>query len=345
MFLDVLLDSVKDTLELIPFLFMTYLAMEALEHSMEGRAERIVARAGKTGPLVGALLGALPQCGFSAMAATLYAGRVVTVGTLVAVILSTSDEMVPVFIAHHEPVGRLLAIIGIKVLVGIVVGFAVDAVLRALHRTGDGKLHIAELCEREHCDCDEVDVAGDVTGDGGVTRDVTGDGGVTRGGVARAADAGEGVAGDHDHHGHTHSHAHHHGSRLAHIAHSALAHTVQVTAFIFLVTFAFGLLIEVIGSDAIGAALAVHPVRGTLLAALIGLIPNCGASVALTELYLDGTLPCGQMIAGLLVSGGVGLLVLFRTNDHPRQNLLIAAFVYAVGVVAGLAVGASGILL
>ena len=347
MLIDVLLDSVKDTLELIPFLFLTYLAMEALEHGMEGRTERIVARAGKTGPLVGALLGALPQCGFSAMAATLYAGRVVTVGTLVAVILSTSDEMVPVFIAHHEPVGRLLAIIGIKVALGVAVGFAVDAVLRALHRTGDGKVHIAELCEREHCDCDEVDVTGDVTGDGGVTRDVTGDGGVTRGGVARAADAGEGVAGDHDHHGHghTHSHAHHHGSRLAHIAHSALAHTVQVTAFIFLVTFAFGLLIEVIGSDAIGAALAVHPVRGTLLAALIGLIPNCGASVALTELYLDGTLPCGQMIAGLLVSGGVGLLVLFRTNDHPRQNLLIAAFVYAVGVVAGLAVGASGILL
>ncbi len=339
MLIDVLLDSVKDTLELIPFLFLTYLAMEALEHGMEGRTERIVARAGKTGPLVGALLGALPQCGFSAMAATLYAGRVVTVGTLVAVILSTSDEMVPVFIAHHEPVGRLLAIIGIKVALGVAVGFAVDAVLRALHRTGDGKVHIAELCEREHCDCDEVDV----TGDGGVTRDVTGDGGVTRGGVARAADAGEGVAGDHDHHGH--GHTHHHGSRLAHIAHSALAHTVQVTAFIFLVTFAFGLLIEVIGSDAIGAALAVHPVRGTLLAALIGLIPNCGASVALTELYLDGTLPCGQMIAGLLVSGGVGLLVLFRTNDHPRQNLLIATFVYAVGVVAGLAVGASGILL
>ena len=333
MFLDVLLDSVKDPLELIPFLFMTYLAMEALEHSMEGRAERIVARAGKTGPLVGALLGALPQCGFSAMAATLYAGRVVTVGTLVAVILSTSDEMVPVFIAHHEPVGRLLAIIGIKVLVGIVVGFAVDAVLRALHRTGDGKLHIAELCEREHCDCAEVEDEEAVTGDGGAAR-----------GVTRAADTGEGAE-DHHGHGHGHAHAHHHGSRLAHIAHSALAHTVQVTAFIFLVTFAFGLLIEVIGSDAIGAALAVHPVRGTLLAALIGLIPNCGASVALTELYLDGTLPCGQMIAGLLVSGGVGLLVLFRTNDHLRQNLLITAFIYAVGVVAGLAVGASGILL
>lgn len=410
MFLEVLLDSVKDTLELVPFLYLTYLAMEALEHGMEGRTERIVARAGKTGPLVGSLLGALPQCGFSAMAATLYAGRVVTVGTLVAVILATSDEMIPVFIAHHEPVARLLAIIGLKVAVGIAVGFAVDAVLRALHRAGDGKLHIKELCERDHCECDEEEipemdvpadgegadgavttilidgewrdgaattrpvadgavttrtVADDVVspssaaedavttssaaakfasdsseadgiGEGGAVADGTGEGGS---GVGPSADH---VAGHHEHH---HDHHAHHGSKLAHIARSALIHTVQVTGFIFIVTLAFGLLIELVGRDALGAVLAMHPVRGTLLAALIGLIPNCGASVALTELYLAGTLPCGQMIAGLLVSGGVGLLVLFRTNADLRQNLLITAFIYAVGVVVGLIVGASGILL
>ena len=314
MFLEVLLDSVKDTLELVPFLFLTYLAMEALEHGMEGRTERIVADAGKTGPLVGALLGALPQCGFSAMAATLYAGRVVTAGTLVAVILSTSDEMVPVFIAHQEPIGRLMAIIGLKVAVGVAVGFAVDFALRVMHRTGDGKLHIAELCERDHCACGDEEEED-----------------------ARTA--------AHHHHGHHHTHHAHHGSHLRHIARSALVHTAEVTVFIFLVTLAFGLVIEGIGSDAIGAALAAHPVRGTLLAALVGLIPNCGASVALTELYLDGTLPCGQMISGLLVSGGVGLLVLFRTNADLRQNLIITAFIYAVGVAAGLAVGASGILL
>ena len=309
-FLDVLLDSVKDTLELVPFLILTYLAMEALEHGMEGRTERIVADAGKTGPLVGALLGALPQCGFSAMAATLYAGRVVTAGTLVAVILSTSDEMVPVFIAHQEPIGRLMAIIGLKVAVGVAVGFAVDFALRVMHRTGDGKLHIAELCERDHCACGDEEE--------------------------------EDAHADDHHHGHHHAY---HGGHLRHIAHSALVHTVEVTVFIFLVTLVFGLVIEGIGSDAIGAALAAHPVRGTLLSALVGLIPNCGASVALTELYLDGTLPCGQMISGLLVSGGVGLLVLFRTNADLRQNLIITAFIYAVGVAAGLAVGASGILL
>ena len=129
MLVDVIADSVLDTLELVPFLFVTYLAMEALEHSTEGRMQGLVARAGHAGPVVGALLGAIPQCGFSAMAATLFSGGVVTAGTLVAVILSTSDEMVPVFLAHQEPVGRLLAIVLLKVVVGIVVGLLLDAVL------------------------------------------------------------------------------------------------------------------------------------------------------------------------------------------------------------------------
>ena len=125
---------------------------------------------------------------------------------------------------------------------------------------------------------------------------------------------------------------------------SAAIHTVQVTGFILLVTFLFGLLIEVMGEDSLAQLLGSHPVRATFLAALVGLIPNCGASVAITELYLDGVLGAGPMIAGLLASGGVGLLVLFRTNSNVRQNVAITAFVYAVGVVVGLLVSASGML-
>jgi hypothetical protein len=156
-FLDVLIDSFWDTLELVPFLFLTYLAMEALEHGAAGKTEKVVREAGKAGPAVGALLGALPQCGLSAMAATLYAGRVVTAGTLVAVILATSDEMLPVFLAHQEAPARMLAIVLIKIVCGMVLGFAVDTVLRLLHRAGDGHAHIHELCEREHCECDECE--------------------------------------------------------------------------------------------------------------------------------------------------------------------------------------------
>ncbi len=303
---DVLVDSVVDTLKLVPFLFVTYLAMEALEHTAGDRAQRAVEASGKAGPLVGALLGALPQCGFSAMAATLYSGGVITVGALVAVILSTSDEMIPVFVAHQEPLGRLLAIMAVKVVVGIAVGFVVDVALHGLHRVGRLEPHIHDLCERANCGCED-----------------------------EKEDHGHG---DHDHAGHAH------GGRWWHIVRSALVHTVQVTFFIFVVSLAFGLIIELVGQDALGAILANHPVRATFLAALIGLIPNCGASVAITELYLEGILAAGPMIAGLLSSGGVGLLVLWRTNDNMKQNATVTVFVYVVGVLVGLLVSALGIL-
>ena len=312
MLVDVIADSVLDTLELVPFLFVTYLAMEALEHSTEGRVQGIVARAGHAGPVVGALLGAIPQCGFSAMAATLFSGGVVTIGTLVAVILSTSDEMVPVFLAHQEPVGRLLSIMLLKVVVGIIVGLLLDAVLHAVRHVGNPKPHIHDLCERAHCHCEDEEEEEDASSE------------------QVASDA-------------AHSH-HHHGRGHWAIVRSAAVHTVQVTGFILLVTFLFGLLIEVMGGDALAQLLGSHPVRATFLAALVGLIPNCGASVAITELYLDGVLGAGPMVAGLLASGGVGLLVLFRTNNNLRQNIAITAFVYAVGVVVGLIVSASGIL-
>ena len=292
----VLEHSVGDTLRLVPFLFVTYLAMEALEHASADRVQAVVERSGKAGPVVGALLGAVPQCGFSAMAATLYAGRVVTVGTLVAVILSTSDEMVPVFLAHQEPPSRMLAIMAAKVVVGVAVGFAVDVALRLLRRAGDGHAHIHELCERAHCHCDD------------------------------------------EHAGHDHGHG-----RWA-VVRSAAVHNVQVSAWILAITFAFGLVIELVGVDALATAVANHPVRATFLSALVGLIPNCGASVAITELYLEGALATGPMLAGLLASGGVGLLVLWRTNVDVRQSALITLFVYGVAVVVGLAAGASGIL-
>lgn len=337
--LDVLLDSVHDTLELIPFLFLTYLAMEALEHTAGGRTELIIARADKSGPIVGALLGALPQCGFSAMAGTLYAARVVSAGTLVSVILATSDEMIPVFVAHAEPAGRMFAIIGFKVVAGMIVGLLVDAVLRALHRAGDGHAHIAELCEAAHCDCGEIDADADGA--------LFSPGAPSAGEKNTAAAAAQGDTHNHAH-AHGHNHAHGHGAscgrRVWHIVRSALVHTAEVTFFIFLVTLVFGFVIEAAGTDAIAQVLGSHPVRATMLAALIGLIPNCGASVAITQLYLQGSLAAGPMMAGLLVSGGMGLLVLFRTNRDMRQNLVITAFVYVVGVVLGLVVAGLGII-
>ena len=322
LFADVLVDSVVDTIKLIPFLLLTYIAMEALEHGTAGTAERLIARADKSGPVVGAALGALPQCGFSAMAATLYAGRVISAGTLVAVILSTSDELIPVFMANRVSFGQMAAIVGAKVLIGMVVGLVVDVILRALHRAGDGHPHIAELCARAHCHCGDAD-------------------------LPEPSDHGHAHAHDHVHthdHGHAHDHDHAGHGRWWHIVHSALIHTGEVSLFIFGITLVFGLAIELLGQEALAGALGTHPVRAVFLSALIGLIPNCGASVAISQLYIDGTLATGPMLAGLLVSGGMGLLVLFRTNYDQHQNVEIAAFVYAVGVTCGLVTSALGIV-
>ncbi len=150
----ILLHSLLDTLKLLPFLFLAYLFMEFLEHKSGDAAGRLLKRSGKIGPLIGGALGAVPQCGFSAAASGLYAGRLITVGTLLAVYLSTSDEMLPVLIAGGSPVPFTLALLGIKILIGVSVGFSVDLVFRLVRR-GDSvpEPQIEELCEREHCEC------------------------------------------------------------------------------------------------------------------------------------------------------------------------------------------------
>ena len=193
--IDILLDAGKDTLSLVPFLLVTYLALETLEHVAGDRVNGAIKRAGAAGPVVGSLLGMVPQCGFSAMAATLYAGRVVTLGTLVAVFLSTSDEMLPLLLAEQVPVQTMAMLLASKALIALVTGFIVDAAIRGLRRNarahaairrtvlgaaansahvncahddhtggdiidevaeaGVSADHIHELCERDHCGCDE----------------------------------------------------------------------------------------------------------------------------------------------------------------------------------------------
>ncbi len=282
----VLEHSVADTLYIIPFLFVTYLAMEWLEHKTGGRAQAAIQRAGAAGPVVGAVVGAVPQCGFSAAAATLWAGRVITLGTLFAVFLSTSDEMLPIFLAEQVPFDVILKIIGAKIVIGMVMGFIVDAALRIARRI-DAPLHIHELCEHDHCHCHD--------GEGGILK-------------------------------------------------SAVKHTLQVTVFIFVITIVLNAVLEVVGEDVLAEFLAANPALSVFGSALVGLVPNCAASVVIAQLYVEGVLGSGAMLAGLLVSAGVGLLVLVRTNRRPRENVAIIVGLYATGVVWGLVANALGIV-
>lgn len=152
--LDILLDTIIDSARLIPFLFLTYLVMEYLEHRTAGKAQEVMKKGGRLGPLLGGALGAVPQCGFSAAASNLYAGRVITLGTLIAIYLSTSDEMLPILLSEADRVGvgAILKILALKAVIGIAAGFIIDFVVRPKE---DGQDHIHEMCEHDHCHCKE----------------------------------------------------------------------------------------------------------------------------------------------------------------------------------------------
>lgn len=332
--------ALEDTLPLVPFLLVTYIALELLEHMAGERVNAAVRRAGAAGPVVGAVLGIVPQCGFSAMASTLFAGRVITVGTLVAVFLSTSDEMLPLLLAERVDAELVAQILVIKALIAAVVGLAADAALKVLRISerahvavrrhvlgaparaaregvehdliddfaegGEGAEHIHRLCERDRCGCD---------------------------------DAHEASAHGHEH-AHEHGHAHDHAHEGAHglvwsVVRSALSHTVQVTIFIFLVTLVLVAVLETAAEPALEALLSGNEVLAVFAAALVGLIPNCAASVVVTQLYLEGVLGFGAMLAGTLVGAGAGFLVLFRTNRSVRENVVILAALYLVAVICG----------
>ncbi len=288
---EVALDALIDSVKLLPFLFVTYLAMEYLEHKTSDKSNQLVERSGKFGPLYGSLLGIVPQCGFSAAATNLYAGRVITLGTLIAIYLSTSDEMLPILISEKVSILLILKILFVKVVIGMIAGFAIDFIhqkfLRFTHMKDPHHLpDIHHMCEHEHCHCDEKGIFP-----------------------------------------------------------SALKHTVEIFVYILVISFLLNLVIAYIGEDTLSSFILNRPVIGELAAGLIGLIPNCAASVVITQLYLEGLLSAGPMMAGLLVSAGVGLLVLFKVNDHPRENLKILGLLYAIGVVSGLLIELFGITL
>ncbi|MCI6729144.1 MAG: putative manganese transporter [Candidatus Faecousia sp.] len=270
--LDTILDSLVDTGKILPILFLTYLLMEYLEHHAGGKAARLLQRARGAGPFFGALLGLVPQCGFSGAAASFYAGGAITAGTLLAVFLATSDEMLPILISAQVPGKTVLTILGVKLVCGVLVGFLVDFFLRLRHVGRHREIH--EFCEREHCSCD-----------GGILR-------------------------------------------------SALRHTVKIILLIFAVTVLLNLVFLYLPKERIAAVWSV-PVLGELLAAIVGLLPNCAASVMITDLYLSGVMGPGPMLAGLLVNAGVGLLVLFRVNRNRRENLAIGGTLLLSGVILG----------
>lgn len=146
--LEVIQDTLLDTIKLLPFLFVAFLIIEFIEHKLSNKQENIISKSGKLGPIVGALLGAVPQCGFSVLATNLYVTRIISLGSLISIYLSTSDELIPLMISHNAPLTKILSIVSIKVVIGIISGLLIDLFIRKTTKSD------FVLCEDEDCDCD-----------------------------------------------------------------------------------------------------------------------------------------------------------------------------------------------
>lgn len=272
-FSEVLFDTILDSVRMLPFLFAAFLLLEALEHYSTAFVNKTLNRLNKAGPIAGALFGCVPQCGFSVMAANLYSGGVVSLGTLLAVFLSTSDEAVIILMGHPGNGAAIWQLLAVKFVIAFIAGYAADFLFA-------GKLtspkHIEDLCG--HCGC-------------------------------------------HDHRG---------------ILKPALNHTLKLFGYIFVFSGVLNLLIELTGIDAISTFLLNGSILQPFLTAVIGFIPNCAASVLLTELYLNGALSFAAVISGLCTNAGMGLIVLFKVNKNRRENLAITGLLYLIAAAAGM---------
>lgn len=276
---EILEHALLDSLQTLPFLFLAYLLIEFLEHHASGKMEKALAGSGKLGVVIGALLGCVPQCGFSAIAANLYAGRIITLGTLMAVFLSTSDEMIIIMLSEPGHVGEMLLLIGIKVVIAVLAGLVINFIVKK--NNGSGEENIKKLCSG--CGCE-------------------------------------------------------HGIFL-----SALKHTVSIFAIVLAANIVLGGLIHLVGEENLGKFMLSGSFFQPILAAVIGLIPNCAASVLITELYIGGALTLSSAVAGLCAGAGVGLIVLFRANRNLKDCVRIILLLFGISAAAGLLLSLFGL--
>lgn len=279
MFTEVFLEALIDSVKMLPFLFVAYLIIEYIERNHGESIERVLAGGGRWGCVFAAVLGCVPQCGFSAAAANFYASRVITMGTMMAVFLATSDEAIPLLIAEPSLWPQMVLLIIIKIVFALLFGLLLDFVVF--------KLLPPALRGGFRGRADEVDC-----------------------------------------------HEEHEEQRS--IAWAALRHTAEIFCFILAFSLVIGFVIEWVGEDAFGSFLGGLGAAQPMVAALIGLIPNCAASVMMVSLYQSGAISFASMAAGLCSGAGVGLAVLWRANPSWKQNLMITALLWGMGAATGL---------
>lgn len=274
MLVDAVMDTTFDCLKMLPFLFVAFILIEALEHYSSDFTAKALAKVGKAGPVVGAVAGCVPQCGFSVMAANLYASGIISVGTLLSVFIATSDEAVLIIMSNPERIREVGVLLAAKVIIAVTAGYIIDIFFRNQIATVKES---GNLCK--DCGCDEEDAG---------------------------------------------------------IWKPAWHHTIRIFIYLFIFTGILNLCIEIFGIEQLSKFLLGNTIFQPVIAAIIGLIPNCAASVILTQLYLNGAISFASVIAGLCTGAGVGLVVLFKMNRNRRENLKIVGVLFLVAVAAGM---------
>lgn len=276
MLLDLLMDAFLDSLKLLPFLFLAFLILEFFQQRSGKINQKMLLRFRKAGPLVGALLGCIPECGIPILAANLFAASLITPGTLLAVFLSASDEAILILLGMPKQSHIIPTLLVIKAVVAVVCGYLVDVFFgKYFDSMKSTELH-------EH---------------------------------------------DHDHCCHNHSH-----NMFLH----ALQHALNLYFFIFTFNFGLNLLLEGIGFTKLASLLLKNSIFQPILSAVIGLIPNCAASVLITELYGQGILSFPSLISGLCATTGLGMFVLLKTCADKKQALKILGALLALSAVVGI---------
>ncbi len=325
MWYEVILDALKDTAILFPFLFLMYVLIEVLEHNTQaGKPHR--ALTGKYAPLVGSALGTLPMCGFSVMAAKLYHNKHVTLGTLIAVFIATSDEALLVLLTTPAllPLNKLFSVLataGIKFVLGFAAGYSIDLIFkrRSVQPLPAPCEHGEIPEEDEHAHMHESENEGENS-----------------------------VACDEEHvHEHEHYAAckHTHKQKLIVYLVSPLLHALEVAGFVLLVNLAFGFLFFALGEENVVAFLQAGKWIQPLVCSLVGLIPNCASSVILAETFAVNGIEFGSCLAGLISNAGLGTLALFHGKKGNKNALFILLFLYLFGVAIGYVVNAIALLL
>jgi hypothetical protein len=297
--LEILLDTLADSLKMVPLLLIVYIGTELVEYKFGDKIRENVQKAGKIGPAIGALAGSFPQCGFSVVTTALYTQRLVTIGTLLAVYISTSDEAIPIILSQPDKINIVFPLILTKILIALIAGCIIDFIFR---KNNEKTLNHIEACshgrdEKGHdhgCVTDEKACCGHSTSP-----------------VAKRFNSKE-------------------------IFIHPIIHTTKIFFFIFIVSLLINFAVFQIGEDRLARLLSGHDFLQPFFAALIGLIPNCAASVAITGLYLKGLISYGSVIAGLCASAGLGILILAKEEKDKKNVFLVISLLFAISVLAGL---------